>query len=73
MIGLRLDPNESPLVRQFALKLWKALNGAYPFFFPLSKDDDMALRAEWNMTSGRPKIDYQEEKDVFESFFNTHN
>ena len=73
MIGLRLDPNESPLVRQFALKLWKALNGAYPFFFPLSKDDDMALRAEWNMTSGRPKIDYQEEKDAFESFFNTHN
>ena len=73
MIGLRLDPNESPLVRQFALKLWKALNEAYPFFFPLSKDDEMALRAEWNILNDRPNIDYQEEKDAFESFFNTHN
>lgn len=73
MIGLRLDPNESPLVRQFALKLWKALNETYPFFFPLSKDDAMALRAEWNTLDARPRIDYQEVKGAFESLFKTYN
>lgn len=69
IIGLRLDPNESPLVKLFALKLWKELNKYYPFFFPLSKNDEMALRAEWNEKENRPKIDYEEVKNELALLF----
>lgn len=58
IIGQRLDPRENSITIELIKKIWLLLNKHYPYFFPLDKNEDLALRAVFNKKANCPKMSF---------------